>query len=242
MRLTLACHKCNQDKGNKSVDEFLSKKPSQLAKIKKHQKTSLSDAASVNSTRKAIFEMAEKFELPLKYGDGASTKMVRIQSNLPKEHWIDSACVATDEVVKTNIIQPLRVTAKGHGNRQSRRTNNSGFPVVSVKIGKDGKKKVSYIEPKQEYKHCTAGDYVKVLLTADSKSKKKNSSGKYDINVKAGVYQSRIKTPTKTGAEVVINDKRVSVKLTAITFIHRNDGYAYRFTPINTELLQDSVI
>ena len=139
-------------------------------------------------------------------------------------------------------IQPLRVKSTGHGSRQSRRTNNSGFPVVSVKIGKDNKKVVTCIEPTQNYKHCSAGDYVKVFLATDSKSKKKNIDGTYNNNVKAGVYHSRIKTPTKTGAEVVISGKRVSVKQAAITFIHRNDGYTYQFTAINIGLLQYLVI
>lgn len=240
--LTLSCHNCNQAKGNKPVEEYLASKPDILAKIKNYHKKALSDAAAVNSTRNAIFEMASNFNLAVKAGDGASTKMTRIKSKLPKEHWIDSACVATDEIVKLNICHPLRVKSTGHGSRQSRRTNSSGFPVVSVKIGKDNKKVVTYIEPKRDYTHCSAGDYVKVLLATDSKSKKKNADGTYNINVKAGVYRSRIKTPTKTGAEVVINGKRVSVKQTTITFIHRSDGYAYRFTPINTDLLQDLVI
>ena len=240
--LTLACHDCNQDKGDKPVEEFLFNRQTVLAKVKSKQKTALSDAAAVNSTRNAIFEMASKFKLPVKSGDGASTKMIRIKSDLPKEHWIDSACVATDEIVKINIFQPLRVVSKGHGSRQSRRTNSSGFPFVSVKVGLDNKKIVSYIEPKQDYKHCTAGDYIKVLLSTDSKSRKKKADGTFDINVKAGIYHSRIKTPTKTGAEVVINGKRVTIKQTAITFIHRSDGYAYHFTPINTKLLNDSVI
>ncbi len=220
----------------------MAQKPDILAKIKNYQKKSLSDAAAVNSTRNAIFEMATNFSLLVKAGDGASTKMTRIKSNLPKEHWIDSACVSTDEIAKLNVCQPLRVKSTGHGSRQSRRTNSSGFPVVASKIDSEHKKIVTYIKPKQNYKHCSAGDYVKILLTSDSKSKKKNADGTYNINVKAGVYRSRIKTPTKTGAEVVINDKRVSVKQPAITFIHRNDGYAYRFTPINTELLQDLAI
>lgn len=240
--LTLSCHNCNQAKGNKPVEEYLASKPDILAKIKSHQKKVLSDAAAVNSTRNAVFEMASNFNLAVKSGDGASTKMTRIKSNLPKEHWIDSVCVGTNEIVKLIVCQPLRVKSTGHGSRQSRRTNSSGFPVVSVKIGKDNKKVVTYIEPKQDYTHCSASDYVKVLLATDSKSKKKNTDGTYNINVKAGVYHCRIKTPTKTGAEVVINDKRVSVKQAAITFIHRNDGYAYLFTPINTDLLQNLVI
>ncbi|KYC35378.1 hypothetical protein WA1_06010 [Scytonema hofmannii PCC 7110] len=111
--LTLSCDKCNQKKGNQPVEQFLKEQPEILKKIKSHQKKSLSDAAAVNSTRKAIFEMAHQFELPVISGDGASTKMIRIQSGLPKAHWIDSVCVGTSSIVKLRICQPLRVSCKG---------------------------------------------------------------------------------------------------------------------------------
>ncbi len=45
--LTLACHDCNQNKGNCSVEEFLQEQPDLLAKIKANSKKSLSDAAAV---------------------------------------------------------------------------------------------------------------------------------------------------------------------------------------------------
>ena len=52
--LTLSCTSCNQDKGNKSIDEYLAHNSILLQKIKSKQKTSLRDAATVNSTRNAI--------------------------------------------------------------------------------------------------------------------------------------------------------------------------------------------
>ncbi|MBR8837779.1 MAG: HNH endonuclease [Stigonema ocellatum SAG 48.90 = DSM 106950] len=240
--LTLSCTKCNQDKGNKSIEEYLAGNPTLLQEIKSKQKTPLKDAAAVNSTRIAILSSASKFGVPVITGDGASTKMIRIKSGLPKEHWIDSACVATDKTVKLNVYQPLRVKSTGHGSRQSRRVNSKGFPVVSVKLGLDNLKVVTYIKPKEEYKHCRAGDYVKATLATSRKSKKFDDLGEYIVNVKAGTYQCRIKTPNKTGAEVVINGKRVSVKQNYIKFIHRSDGYSYNFTQINRALLQDQAI
>ncbi len=236
--LTLSCTSCNQDKGNKLIEEYLADNQTLLQKIKSKQKTSLRDAAAVNSTRNAIVKSVSSFGLPIRTGDGASTKMTRIKSGLPKEHWIDAACVATDEIVKLNVCQPLRVKSMGHGSRRSRRVNGDGFPVISVKLGTDNKKVVTAIKPKVEYKHCTAGDYVKATLLRDSNSKKKDDQGEFIVNVKAGIYQCRIKTPNKAGAEVVINGKRVSVKQNCIKFIHRSDGYSYNFTQIDPDLLQ----
>jgi len=125
----------------------------------------------------------------------------------------------------------------GHGSRSSRRVNGNGFPVISVHIGSNGKV-VTPIKPKVEYKHCTAGDYVKATLLRDSNSKKKDDLGEFIVNVKAGIYQCRIKTPASAGAEVVINGKRVSVKQNCIKFIHRCDGYSYNFTQSDPDLLQ----
>lgn len=240
--LTLSCTKCNQDKGNKLIEEYLVGNQTLLQKIKGKQKTSLRDAAAVNSTRNGIKLSASKFGVPVRTGDGASTKMIRIKSGLPKEHWIDAACVTTDKPVKLNIYQPLRVKSTGHGSRQSRRVNENGFPVISVKLGSEGKKVVIPIKPKEEYKHCTAGDYVKATLLRDSISKKKDELGQYIVNVKAGTYQCRIKTPNKTGAEVVIDGKRLTIKQSYLKFIHRSDGYSYNFTQINPDLLQNRAI
>ncbi|MEI2583096.1 RNA-guided endonuclease IscB [Scytonema sp. PRP1] len=226
--LTLACEKCNKKKSNKSVEEFLKCKPEVLKKVKATQKKSLSDAAAVNSTRKAIVHMAQQFDLPVISCDAASTKMVRVVNNLPKEHWIDAACVNAISSVNLRVCQPLRVVAKGHGSRQSRRVNASGFPVITS-IKKDlatGKKIVKTIEAKKEYTHTTAGDFVWIKLEKDRK------------HVKKGRYKARVKTPTQQGVEIVIDGHRITVNQKHVTFIHRNDGYSYGFAAINTELLQ----
>jgi 5-methylcytosine-specific restriction endonuclease McrA len=226
--LTLACSKCNTKKSNKPIEEFLKNKPEVLKKIKSHQKKSLSDAAAVNSTRKAIFQMAHQFGLPVVSGDGASTKMIRTKSSLPKQHWIDSACVGSDRVVKLRICQPLRVSCIGHGSRQVRRNNAQGFPAIASikKNPTTGKKEVKLVSKNQKYTHATAGDYVACTLTQDRK------------HVKAGTYRARVKTPTPRGVEVVINNHRITVNQQYVKTIHRSDGYNYSFSPINSDLLQ----
>jgi hypothetical protein len=90
----------------------------------------------------------------------------------------------------------------GHGNRQSRRVNASGFPAVA--------------KAKAVFTHVKAGDIVRILLSKDRK------------NVLAGTYTARVKTPTTSGCEVVINGSRVAVStMKDITFVHRSDGYSY---------------
>ncbi|MUG93039.1 endonuclease [Scytonema sp. UIC 10036] len=230
--LTLSCEKCNQKKGNKPVEQFLKDKGEILQKITSHQKKSLSDAAAVNSTRQAIFEMAHQFGLPVISGDGASTKMIRIKSGLPKAHWIDSACVGTDQIVKLRICQPLRITCTGHGTRQVQRVNAKGFPAIaSIKKNPvTGKKEVKLVSKNQKYTHATAGDYVICNLLKDRK------------HVRSGIYRARVKTPTDKGVEVLINGHRIAVDRQYVKLIHQSDGYEYSFTTIDQDLLRFSAI
>nr|MDJ0726789.1 RNA-guided endonuclease IscB [Prochloraceae cyanobacterium] len=61
--LTIACRKCNQEKGNQDIKDFLSGKPSLLNKILKQCKQPLKDAAAVNSTRWKLFNSLKEFGL-----------------------------------------------------------------------------------------------------------------------------------------------------------------------------------
>ena len=216
--LTLACHHCNQTKGNRSVEEFLASEPEILKKIKSHCKKSLADAAAVNSTRNKIFEIAGSTGLKISAGNGALAKLIRTKSNLPKAHWIDAASNSLDlQPIKLLTHQPLLVSCKGHGNRQMRRCNAKGFPAItSIKIDRQtGKKIVNYVKPKKVYQHVKTGDIINLTLEKDRK------------HTLAGTYTARVKTPTAKGAEVKIAGHRVSSNL--FKFIHRGDGYDYSF-------------
>ena len=214
--LTLACQCCNQNKGNRPVEEFLADKSDVLKKIKTHCKKSLADAAAVNATRHKIFEVAKNTGLAVKAGSGALAKLVRGKSNLPKAHWIDAACNSLNQQPVTLLsLQPLIVTCKSHGNRQAVRCNASGFPAIVVKKNKEGKKVVTVVRPKQVYVHAKAGDIVNVTLDKDRK------------HIKAGNYISRVKTPTAKGIEEKIDGHRVSSN--RFSFVHRHDGYDYSF-------------
>ncbi len=59
--LCLACHKCNQCKGNKDIKDFLKGKSELLNRVLKQAKTPLKDAASVNSTGVGIVQYFEVF-------------------------------------------------------------------------------------------------------------------------------------------------------------------------------------
>ncbi|MFP4133260.1 MAG: RNA-guided endonuclease IscB, partial [Halothece sp.] len=209
--LTLACPECNQKKGDQDIADFLSGKPDLLKRVLSTAPKPLSSASAVNSTRYAIVEMAKNHCNQVKCWTGGRTKFNRVNQGLPKSHSIDAACVGESGAkIKILVHQPLIVESKGHGTKQARRCNASGFPALN----KDKKP----IASKTEYTHCEAGDMVKFRLEKDRKT------------VKSGIYKGRVKTPTAKGFEVKLNGSRVSQKMSyLIRFIHRNDGYAYSF-------------
>lgn len=203
--LTLACHACNQAKGDQDVRDFLAQKPNILTQILSQMKQPLNHAAAVNSTRFAIVAMVKTVCDTVKCWTGGRTKFNRVQQGFEKSHSIDAACVGeSGALIQFLTHQPLTVTCRGHGNRQARRANASGFPTVK--------------NAKEVFHHVNAGDIVKICLNKDRKT------------VKAGTYTARVKTPTKKGCEVLINGNRVSFSsMQNIHFIHRSDGYGYGF-------------
>jgi 5-methylcytosine-specific restriction endonuclease McrA len=127
--LTLACYPCNKAKGKLDIKVFLAKNSERLKKILAQAKAPLKDAAAVNSTRWALFQMFKASGLPVEVGTGGRTKFNRTKQGLPKEHWLDAACVG-ESGAKIDVagIKPLLIRAMGHGSRQMCQTDKFGFP------------------------------------------------------------------------------------------------------------------
>ena len=133
--LTLACHTCNQRKGNRPVEEFLHRKPEVLKKVLAQAKAPLRDAAAVNATRFALLERLRAMGLPVECGTGGRTKYNRTAQNYPKAHWIDAACVGESgsAVRLTASMGILSIKAVGRGSRQMCRMDRYGFPWTGPK-------------------------------------------------------------------------------------------------------------
>jgi hypothetical protein len=127
--LTLACKKCNQEKGNKTVAEY------GFPQIETRGKQPLKDAAAVNSTRWRLFERLKSFGLLVETASGGLTKFNRTKRELPKAHWIDAACVgkSTPERIGIEAVYVYRIKATGHNSRQMCRVDQYGFPRASAK-------------------------------------------------------------------------------------------------------------
>src|SRR5262249_47128009 len=112
--LAIACQKHNQQKGDLTAEEF------GFPEIQARAKPPLKDAAAVNSTRWALYERLKETQLPIETGSGGLTKFNRTRRELPKEHWVDAACIghSTPEKLEIEGVQPLLIKATGHGSRQ----------------------------------------------------------------------------------------------------------------------------
>ncbi|MBD1853442.1 HNH endonuclease [Cyanobacteria bacterium FACHB-502] len=198
--LTLACHPCNQSKGNQDVRDFLVDNPDLLNRILKQAKSPLKDAAAVNSTRWALFNALKETDLPVTSGTGGQTKFNRTRLNLPKAHWIDAACVGQVDSLQLLTAQPLLIAAKGHGTRQMCGTDKYGFPI-------------RHRANQKTWFGFQTGDLVCAVVL----------SGKY-----AGRWTGRISVRSRPSFK--LSGKQVfDVHPKYLEVIHRADGYSYGF-------------
>lgn len=199
--LTLACHDCNQKKGNQRLQDFLNGKPDLVKQILSQASSPLKDAAAVNATRWALFERLKATGLPVEMGTGGRTKFNRVARGIDKAHWTDAACVgaSTPERLLLRSVRPLLIAAKGHGKRQRCGTDKHGFPIRHA--------------PRQKsFMGFQTGDLVKAIVP----------KGKY-----AGTYTGRIAIRFKPSFKLTAGDKSFDVHPKHMRAIHKADGYAF---------------
>lgn len=190
--LTLACHECNQKKGNLTAEEF------GYPEVQKQAEQSLRDAATINATRWAVYNRLKETGIPVECSTGGTTKYNRIRLGLPKQHWLDAACVGTStpEDLQICIKSILKIKATGHGSRQKCITDKYGFPKAHSLRNKT-------------YKGFATGDIVKAVVP----------KGKY-----AGVHIGRITIRHRPSFH--LNGFDVHPKYLII--LQRADGYEYK--------------
>jgi 5-methylcytosine-specific restriction endonuclease McrA len=206
--LCLACGPCNVAKGTRDIKEFLKNKPDTLRKILAQAKMPLKDATAVNVTRWALYERLQATRLPIECGSGGLTKFNRTTRALPKDHWVDAACVgkSTPEQLSITGIVPLRIEAEGHGRRQMCLMDRYGFPRTSPK----GAKRV---------KGFQTGDIVRAFVTK---------------GVKAGIHVGRVAVRTTGSFKITTKHTTTDgINYKYCTALHKCDGYSYGLgTPI----------
>jgi hypothetical protein len=195
--LVLACHPCNQDKGNRTAAEYGHPEVQALAKAPLH------DAAAVNTTRWALYRYLVATDLPIETGTGGRTKWNRTVRRIPKTHWLDAACVgaSTSATLRWATVRPLHIQAMGRHSRQMCRTNACGFPDKAPKA-------TSVIGG------FRTGDIVRVVVPA--------SSAKAGVYVGRLAIRATGSCNLKT-AQGTIHGIHVNY----CQPLHRGDGYAY---------------
>ena len=176
--LTLACHNCNQKKGNRTASEF------GYPIVHTYASKPLVDAAVMNTLRWVMLERLQCFSLPIEIGTGGRTKFNRSRQSYPKSHWIDAACVGTSgEAVFVHPKQSfLHIKATGRQSRQMVLPDRYGFPRTKAKS-------------KSTVQGFRTGDLVKASVPSGKKlgfhlgRVAVRSSGSFNIGTSEGVVQ-----------------------------------------------------
>jgi 5-methylcytosine-specific restriction endonuclease McrA len=207
--LALACHSCNQAKGNQDIRDFLSGSPDILKRVLAKVKKPLADAAAVNATRWMLFEQLKTTGLPVETGTGGQTKFNRTRLSLPKAHWTDALAVgdSTPEQVVIKVAKPLLIKATGYGHRRMCNINKFGFPQVNKKGELALRSRIKVVRGFQ------TGDMVRAVVPSG-----KNAGTHVGRVTIRATGQFDISTPTRKLQ--IINSKYCKP-------VHKQDGYSY---------------
>lgn len=149
--LVLACHRCNQEKGDRTAREF------GHPEVEAQARAPLRDAAAVNSTRSALCEALRTFGLPLTTWSGGRTRWNRDRFGVAKDHALDALCVGDLFGVVPSRGRMLRISATGRGAYQRTNVDGSGFPR-------------GYLTRRKQIRGFQTGDLVRATVPAPLKT------------------------------------------------------------------------
>ena len=202
--LTLACEPCNQEKGAQPIEVYLAKRPAVLTRIKATAKRPLKDAAAVNATRWALFNVLKATGLPVTTGSGGRTKWNRSRLGIPKTHALDAACVGEVEALSGWDVPGLSIKATGRGSYCRTRLDKFGFPRGYLTRGK-------------RIKGFQTGDIVQAIMAK---------------GVHAGTWIGRVAVRATGSFNVqTANGVRQGIGWKNCRVLQRADGYGYSTTP-----------
>lgn len=118
--LTISCHKCNQNKGNMTAEEF------GHPEVQKMAKETLKQAAFMNTVRwKLVNKLKELYPyVEIKHTYGYITRYNREKLGLEKSHINDAFCI--EGTNSQERAKPFKIT-KTRRNNRSLQTNRKGF-------------------------------------------------------------------------------------------------------------------
>jgi 5-methylcytosine-specific restriction endonuclease McrA len=211
--LTLACHDCNQRKGNTSVEQFLSDQPDRLQRILSHTKKHLAASAAVNATRNSVVQKLHETELPIATFCGGLTKFNRAKLSIPKTHALDAGCVGTLDHLANWNIPVFCIKATGRGTYQRTRVTKDGFPR-------------GYLPRHKTVHGFHTGDLVKTVIPKGKKT---------------GIYTGRVAVRTSGSFNLQTSTATIQgISHRHCRRICRADGYTYHLQPPNYPTLNSS--
>lgn len=200
--LTIACERCNRDKGNTSIEEFLAARPDRLERIRAYTRIPLDAASAVNATRTALVRELKTLScIRVASFSGGRTKFNRTKLGLPKTHALDAACVGKLEALKNWNAPILQIKATGRGSYQRTRVTKDGFPR-------------GYLTRAKDVNGFRTGDLVKAVITRGKR---------------AGVYFGRVVVRARGSFDIRTRTKMIQgVSYKYCRRILRGDGYNYQ--------------
>ena len=126
--LVVSCHKCNQRKGNKSLAEFLKRRPQRLADIEAQLQKPLASAAHMNVIIPALLNRLRQQGVSVTEHDAAQTAANRQTLNVEKDHHIDAAVLGEPATLHGVPSHILSIKAIGRGQRKRIMPDKSGTP------------------------------------------------------------------------------------------------------------------
>ena len=208
--LTISCHKCNQEKGNRHPDEIEGDLGKRVQLALKASKKPMRDAQAVNTIRWKISETLKNTGMPVHHGTGGQTKYNRTKAGLPKTHYYDAASVSCVPVDDTPEHPILAIHAVGYGHRG----DLGNFQTVQTAPG--------FLRPYKRIEHSNGFAKLDIVSIHTRKGRGFGCINSFDKTAEGKNQKLRVKT------DWTAKDGRVAGNVTHLKRIQKRDGYAYQ--------------
>ena len=173
-------------------------------------------ASTMNALREKLIASMMATGLPIRYGDGETTANYRRESNLPKTHYFDAACIA-GAVTLSKGLSVLRIRAKGYGGRRLFRFDAKPNPKAT-------KKKHGFNYGRRRR---TSGDGFRQYDHVHIRKKRGQS---YLGSINCFVGKAKPNAPRRILVDCpksANKDRRQGGNTAELTLLQRRDGYSY---------------
>ena len=220
--IVAACERCNKAKGNRPVEEYLSRRPKVLARVQTHLKRPMAAAAHLNAIIPRLLTELRRNNWDVAEHDAAQTAANRRLLGIPKSHFTDAAVLGPITGVRSAPSHILAIRAVGRGQRQRAIVDKYGTPR--------GKPYRDYcrLTPQEQARTPTPGHKGRAKrvqgISTNDLVEIQHKTGTYRGT--AGIYRDRVRLLGTT--------PELTAKLAGTKLIARHHGYI--ITLVNTAI------